>query len=283
VRRAAWLLVLAACDAPAEPRASLVDAPTVIAVAIRPAEAEPGAEVTATVTVATPDGTDAAADAGWALCTSPRPVTDNNAVAAACLDDGPTPVGGGGASVRLTLSRDACALFGPDPPPGGFRPRDPDASGGYYQPVRVEVGDLVGFGMARIHCPLANAPLEVSQAYAAGYANNDRPRIDSLDVVPAAVAPGDTVDLVVRWPDTTAEPYLRYDVATETLVRTIEDLTVSWFATGGALDLDRTVGFATGSAVRWTAPDADATIWAVVRDSRGGVAVAELAVAVSPR
>ncbi len=63
------------------------------------------------------------------------------------------------------LPMDACRLFGPDFPPATVdmpagRPVDPDASGGYYQPVRVIAegafeGDVAA--SARIACGVAGA------------------------------------------------------------------------------------------------------------------------------
>jgi hypothetical protein len=264
-RYVAPLLLAAACTAPDEPRASLVEAPTIVGVAIQPAEVAPGAEVFATVVVATPDGPGDASGARWALCTSPRPVTDNNAVPAACLADGVAPVADRGMGVRVTLSPDACALFGPDPPPGGARPRDPDASGGYFQPIRVEVGDLVAFGMARILCPLGNAPVDVANQFADQYNPNAQP--NTLDMG----LDGET--LWVTWLGHTAEPYTVYDPDTQTLERRLETLTVSWFATAGTFDVDRTVGGVTGASVHWTPPETPqpVTFWAVVRDDRGGL------------
>jgi len=279
VRRA--LLMLAACAAPVEPKASLIDQPTVIAVTIDPPETKPGKDVTATVVVATPDGDGDASGAKWALCTDPKPVTDNNSVAGACLHDDPTATG---ATITQTLSTDACALFGPDPPPGGFRPRDPDPTGGYYQPLRVDVADAQSFGLARVYCHLANAPLDASRQYDASYVLNTAPSPDAPYLDPAEVHVGDTAAIVVRWPDGTRERYLHYDVASQALDEIFENLTVSWYATGGAMQLDRTVGLATGAVAQWTAPDTPGPlhVWAVVRDDRGGVGVSDLAVDVLP-
>lgn len=47
----------------------------------------------------------------------------------------PTPLTPRGPELTAPLPLDACARFGPDPPPGNARPRYPDATGGFYQPL----------------------------------------------------------------------------------------------------------------------------------------------------
>lgn len=276
------LAACAACAPELDARPSAIVAPTVIAVSVDPAEAPPGAPVTLTVAVATPDGPGDADDAAWALCRAPRPVTDNNAVPRACVDgaaDALAPLPDVGAIVPATISPDACGLFGPSPPPGGFRPRDPDATGGYYQPVRVDVADQVSFGMARVYCMLANAPLPETRRYAAEYVHNVAPAITGF-APPAELAAGADVALEVAWDASARETYLVYDLESKTLVDATERLTVSWYATAGELDVDRTAGDATGSSNTWRAPDAPGSVhlWAVVRDDRGGVSAVAHAV-----
>jgi len=125
----------------------------------------------------------------------------------------------------------------------------------------------------------------------------------------AAVSPGETIVLRAAWADcpveprcgdgicgdaedttncaedcaapvgcTGSEPYLYFDPGTRTLVPRREAIRVSWFATAGEFDHDRT-GRAEAEASSpqsenaWTAPDAAGTVkvWVVVRDDRGGV------------
>lgn len=73
-----------------------------------------------------------------------------------------------------------------------------------------------------------------------------------------------------------AEPYAYYDPETREVVRRREAITVSWFATGGAFDTDRSARgedeMETTSDDGWTAP-AEAgkvMLWVVLRDDRGG-------------
>jgi hypothetical protein len=75
-----------------------------------------------------------------------------------------------------------------------------------------------------------------------------------------------------------SEPYVYLDPITRKLVDRREAMRVSWFATDGEFEHDRTgrseqeAGRA-DSDNRWTAPDseADVRIWVVLRDDRGGV------------
>lgn len=75
-----------------------------------------------------------------------------------------------------------------------------------------------------------------------------------------------------------SEPYLALDPVAHQLVARHEAIFVSWFATGGSFDHDRTgrteQDFAAAdTANRWTAPDAPGTVhlWLVIRDDRGAV------------
>ena len=73
-----------------------------------------------------------------------------------------------------------------------------------------------------------------------------------------------------------AETYVVWDEPSETLLTRREALSVAWFTTGGTLDLARNGrdGDDTATSVTnsWTAQEAgEATIFAVLRDERGGV------------
>ncbi len=87
---------------------------------------------------------------------------------------------------------------------------------------------------------------------------------------------GARVTLRATWRPEDAERYVAFDPRAQLVVPRREAMRVSWYATGGVFEHDRTgrdeADLATTSDNTWTAPDAaKATLWAVLRDSRGGV------------
>ncbi|HEX2691338.1 MAG TPA: hypothetical protein VHN14_32215 [Kofleriaceae bacterium] len=101
-------------------------------------------------------------------------------------------------------------MFGPETPPGNFRPRDADATGGYYQPVRVDVDGLLALGLSRITCKLATAPSAVAHEYDVSYVANQNPTL--YPPVLTSVAPSADVMLTASWSADSAE-------ATSTTIR----------------------------------------------------------------
>jgi hypothetical protein len=135
------------------------------------------------------------------------------------------------------------------------------------------------------------------------------PALDSEDVL--SVAPGESIQLIARWPscpveaecgdgicspgeDTAmpscdedctqprgcrgSEPYIYFDTLTRKLVDRREVMRVSWFASDGEFEHDRTgrseaEADQSDSENKWTAPEAegDVRLWVVLRDDRGGV------------
>lgn len=281
------LLASASCAEPLDQRLAIVDAPRVLAIVAEPAEARPGTPVTYRALVASPDGTVDAAPR-WSYCIAPKPPTEDNAVSVPCAAQGEGALQplGDAPSVTAALPADACARFGPEVPPGNFRPRDPDPTGGFYQPVRADVDALIAFGLARITCKLANATAEVSREYELNYAANRNPVLElpeeaTLTRVPAHAA----IALTAAWPAASAEPYLYFDQLAQALVTRREAMRVSWFATGGAIDVDASaVGEddpATSVGTTWRTPGpGPATLWFVLRDSRGGVVARAVSVTV---
>lgn len=283
MRRAALLLVLAACDDGLDQRLAIVREPRVLAVISEPAEAKPTQLVMLRAVIASPDGPVMSPPA-WGFCVAPKPPTEDNAVSAGCIDESMILTLGTGPTAMGTLPGDGCLRFGPDVPPGmDFRSRDADATGGYYQPVRVAVDDLLAFGLPRITCKLGRAPFDVAFDYEQRYRANANPDLLplSLDRVPA----NSDVTLTASWPPTAAEPYLYFDPASQSLVDRREAMRVSWFATGGTLPVDATAVAESGEAnevsTTWHTPAAGpAHIWIVLRDSRGGIATQTLAITV---
>ena len=282
MKRALAVLLLAACDDGLDQRLAIVREPRVLAVVAEPAEAKPGASVTYSILAATPDGPLAATPL-WSYCEASKPPTEDNAVSEQCLVPDNLIDLGAAASVTANLPLDGCIVFGPDTPGSGFRPRDPDPTGGYYQPIRADVDALVAFGLSRITCKLPTAPPAVSREYDLNYVANANPMLDpvALTEVPADA----DVTLSASWPAASVESYLYYDPLSQSLVTRREAMRLSWFATGGTLAVDASavaeVDATTEVATTWHTPSTGtAWLWLVLRDSRGGIAtrVVELVV-----
>jgi hypothetical protein len=273
-----------ACDSRLDQRLAIIDQPRVLAVIAEPAEARPGAEVSYTAVVASPGGPVAAAPR-WAFCVAPKPPTEDNAISDGCLDDAHLIALGTQPAVTAALPADGCLDFGPETPPGNFRPRDADATGGYYQPIRAEVDGLLAFGLSRITCKLATAPSAVAHDYDLSYVVNHNPMLKPA-TLPRAAAHTD-VTLTASWPADAVETYLYYNPRSQTLVTRREAMRLSWFATGGALAVDASAvdetDPATSVSTTWHTPGAGpATLWLVLRDSRGGIASQAVHVEVEP-
>jgi len=278
-----WLLVtLAACNHALDQRLAILDEPRVLAVTADPAEAKPGAMVAYAALIGGPDGpiTDAPA---WSYCTASKPPTEDNAVSSLCLGDTALVALGDTATVTATMPADACIQFGPDVPSGGFRPRDADPTGGYYQPVRADVDALTAFGLSRITCDLPNVAGDIAHEYQLDYVANVNPTI--LPLAPGDVAADSDVQLTAGWPAEAVESFLYFDPLAQQLVMRRESMRLSWFATGGSMLVDASaVGEddpATTVTTTWHTPAAGpATLWLVLRDSRGGIATQIVSVTV---
>lgn len=276
-------LILAGCLPAEAERESLVIGPRILAVRSEPPESKPGESVVYEALVVTPEGEPEGAAVAWAFCAAPKPLTENGSVCSACLGDAVRPIAGVSASVTATTPPDACSLFGPETPPGDFRPRDPDATGGFYQPVRLEALDRTAFVLERITCNLPNAPLDVAVELAARHVPNRNPKLLALRAIvngtPAsleALPAGADVRFEVGWSVEDAEVYPAFDPRKQALVEQREALRVSWYVTAGAFESDVT-GRATddmGTMVSnaWRAPDEPSRVflWLVLRDGRGG-------------
>src|ERR1700722_9837587 len=129
------LATTATCVPALGPGDSLITSTRILAVRADPAEAAPGASVTFTSFVAGPGGTVTGADIGWSFCPAPKPLTEDNVVSNACLGSGSLVAAGAGPSTVAKTPTDGCSVFGPDTTSSAFRPRDPDGTGGYYQPL----------------------------------------------------------------------------------------------------------------------------------------------------
>ncbi len=284
--------VTATCIPPPGPDETLVTSTRILAIRADPAEALPGTRVTFTSFVAGPDGTVSNADIDWNFCVAPEPLTESNVVSNACLGSGSLVAAGRGPNTTAMTPADGCSVYGPDVGSAGLRPRDPDSTGGYYQPVRADLpGEIESkltvaetFALARIHCDLANADEAEASAFAAAYVVNQNPQLlplaavlDGSPMALTGVPRGARITLEASWPDTSAETFAYFDPTTQAVTSQRESMQVAWYATGGTFDAAST-GRApndpgTTSTNVWTSPDAAGTVivWIVLRDSRGGV------------
>jgi hypothetical protein len=287
---------MATCVPSLGPGDSLLTSTRIRAVRADPAEAAPGAMVTFTALVAGPGGTVNDAGVDWSFCTAPKPLTEDNVVSNACLDASSLVAAGVGPTTMAATPSNGCSVFGPDVGSTGARPRDPDGTGGYYQPLRADLaGTDRAFELARIHCDLANADATAAAAFAAAYTLNLNPvlspltaTIDGAPVALAAIPTGARVILEASWPSSSAETFAFFDQASQTVTTQREAMQVAWYSSGGSLDRESTGraadDLATTTDDGWDAPSTAGTVhvWVVLRDSRGGAAFAEYDLGVGP-
>jgi hypothetical protein len=288
---------------------SQITGPRVLAVRGTPPESKPNdVTVAFDALIVDVDGTVASPDLGWAMCNEPHPPAESNVVSSACLS---IPYDATGATFMAPVPGQACMNFGPVPSMPGARPSDPDTTGGYYQPVRLvwhsAAGDQLAVGLERIQCSLGYiASTDVSGAYDTMYVSNTNPKLASVTLDPggtaaplfssasggaqpaATVSAGQAVTLEAVWDPSSREMFPVYDLVSHQLVTQAESLRLSWFATGGAFQHDRTGRSDTETDSFtdnvWTAPTAAGPIhlWFVLRDSRGGVDFGEAEIDITP-
>ena len=286
-----WLLVLVAftsgvaCRPTLDDRPWLVTSLQIVGWKADPPEVAPGVNVALQVVALDPAGEPDTTDTAWSLCQTEKPLAESRVVSPDCLL--PMSADAVGNPVQVTIPTDACRNFGPDTPqpaPGAppTRPNDPDATGGYYQPMTVALGTSLAVGLERITCDLPDASLATATAFRAAYLPNQNPTISGLSftvggapVDPMAVPPGARVTIEATWLTGAIETFPVFDPASGTIVETEETLVASWYVTGG--DLDQAAEQVTDPTVLstvadWTAPLSPATLELVLilRDSRGG-------------
>ena len=288
----ASLTLLASCRPDFPERESLITEPRVVAIVSTPAEAKVGEAVHYQAWVARSVNDLQPSRAEWALCATPRRLTENGSVSPDCLGEGVVPLTGADQEVSVAIPPTACSLFGPETPPGDFRPRDPDGTGGFYQPVRLKTDGVVAFGMTRIGCNLANAPVDAVREFSRTYRANVNPVLQLvrgsmngaafpalLTEAPTTVPPSARVTFRAEWPEASRESYAFYDPNGAKVVLRVETMRVSWFATAGSFAVDRTGRSPDEgepwSENMWNADGASGTVlfWVVLRDDRGGTAV----------
>jgi hypothetical protein len=275
----------ATCIPSPGPSDSLVTSTRILAIRADPAEAAPGTPVVFTSFVAGPCGTITNPAIDWSFCVAPKPITQDNVVSNACLGSSSLVPAGRGPSTAAETPDDACSIFGPDVDSAGLRPRDPDGTGGYYQPLRADlVGADTAIALARLHCDLANAPAAAATAFAAAYHLNENPVLLPLTATLAgapvaltAIPAGARVTLEASWPPASAETFAYLDPTSQTITTQRESMQVAWYSSAGALDTESTgrasTDLSTTTDDGWAVPSTPgpASLWIVLRDSRGGV------------
>lgn len=284
-----WRLValvpLLGCSPELGHPASLVTSERIIAVRSEPAEAGPSDTVEYTSLVVSPSGIASEPSLSWSLCKLRKPVDENTPVSQACLAEDLT-ASAQGDQVSIRMPSAACVNFGPLAPPSTsetLRPTDPDATGGYYQPIRLDLNGQLAIVRQRLHCDLAGASLLLSQEFRARYTLNQNPALVSLsafvgdtpvslDALPA----GQRLRLIAAWSPESAETFPVFDAVSQTLTDQREGLWLSWFTTVGRFD-DFTTGRAAIDTTTWTenawqspTQAGRVLLWLVLHDSRGG-------------
>ena len=323
-RIAAWSIALSgavvACTPTFSDTTSIVSSARLLAVQATPAEAAAGTTFGMSALYVGPDGPEDPSAIDWAICLLQNPLGDPDPIAPACFVDTSsslTQLGTGG-TVSGTVPSDACEYFGPESPPPqpgqpAARPTDPDATGGFYLPIRVKSdGDDWSAALERLACQPSGVTLAVSTAFSSGYVLNQNPVLASLASVgvdggstiiapdaPGAgpaikVSAGERLSLQASWPVCPSKPaacggaetYLYVDPTSKEIMTGRESIVASWYATSGTFDLDRDGRDGTDPATTvdngWTAPSAAGTVhlWVVLRDARGGVGWGSYTVAV---
>jgi len=297
----ALAIVLASCRPDFGERESFVDRTQVLAVRIEPPEAKPGEAVTTELLVVSPAGVVDAPPANWAFCATPKLLTENGSVSAACLATDVVPIRAARGGVTTALPANGCFDFGPETQSADVRPRDPDVTGGFFLPIRARLGSeisetgeaITAFGFARLVCNLGRAPADLAQRFRDEYKRNTNPmllpieaHLEGADTPLAleAVPRGARVVLRAVWRPEDAESYALYDLANQAIITRRESLRVSWFTTAGSFEHDRS-GRTDAEPESftenvWTAPDEARVshLSFVLRDARGGVAFTSRAV-----
>ncbi len=289
-------VLVSACAPEFSEDAARIDAARVLAVKSEPAEAAPGAPLTLSALIAVPGAPAHGPMPSWSFCTAPKPVTEDNAVGSACLLAAELELVGVGATIQTAMPSEACSRFGPDTAPGGFRARDPDVTGGYYQPLRLDLaGAPPAFHLQRALCDLGDASADIATEFGMTYVPNQNPHLaplvvrrDDRTIGLAEIPRGASVELQVSWAASDAESYRYFDRAQQSIVNKREAMRVSWHADAGQLETESS-GVAEedptlSTRAGFRAPDVAGTVnlWVVLRDARGGADFAHYSFEILP-
>ncbi len=229
------------------PGDSIVTSTRVLAVRAVPPEAKPGATVTFTAFVVGPSGAIAEAPDRLGLLHRAAP-SHRRQRRLECVPRF------GLAHRRRLRNRDdrgdsperMLALWPRQPPRGGFRPADPDATGGYYQPLRVALSDT---DARRSPSPGFNAtsrtPLPRPRALLPGNTRLTTPRRSARSGAQSTVSPSLSPPFPrarawswsASWaPQSAGNVRLLLDPVPQSVTTQRESLQVAWYATAGAFE-----------------------------------------------
>jgi hypothetical protein len=299
------LALTSACVPEFDTDLSELTQPQLLAISSDPAEAGAQKSLTLSALVAVPEG-QKPPHLNWTMCLARKPLTELGPVNPTCFgaDDGTQVVAlGSGTSVNALLDKDVCKLFGPlRPAPtgneGAGRPADPDVTGGFYQPFVAHLGTATTLGSVRIDCDLPNVNRDEAIDYRMRYRSNENPRIAQIarltdsaveplddDAAPLQIHSGERLTLRASWDECNtdatcsgAEPYVWYDSQRQAVRPRREGITVAWYASRGHFDSEQTGldesetperSFTENTYVANAEPG-PATLWMVIRDTRGG-------------
>jgi hypothetical protein len=230
-------LLITGCVPELDTDESTITETRVLAIQAEPAEQAPTAStpVTYRALVAGPGGIRSDVPITWFQCLAQKPLAELGPVSPDCLNTSSGKLAGigQGQQVQVALPRQACSLFGPNPPmpmqgeaPG--RPVDPDQTGGYKLPVVAAFGSESGTEVAlyeqRIYCGLAAVPPAISVQYTQRYHVNTNPALGELRVLRAGgstvlaadqaleLAPNERVELELTWPSCPASDVCGDDI-----------------------------------------------------------------------
>jgi hypothetical protein len=262
----------------------------IIAVQFEPAEARPEGPAQVKALVAA----DTSVPASFSLCVARKPLSELGPVHPDCLaspvdNDALVPLGVG-TNIDFTVPKEACRLFGPQrpaaepgQPPG--RPVDPDATGGFYQPV-VAQSDNPVLGSLRLDCGLPGGSQAQVAQYNQEHEPNENPSIRSLELrieqgewqtfdpdsdVVARAPRNKRVRVRSRWDE--RERYLFLSPEGRELTHKRESLIATFYSTIGGFDEHRVALDEQGrvfSDLQLGDDRGEVRVWIVVRDGRGG-------------
>jgi hypothetical protein len=260
----AFLLVfllgfLSGCQNFPDPPVTFVSGLRVLAIEADPPQVAAGGSTT--VTLLAVDTTGATPSATWNQCS--RPPLAGEAVNPDCVTHQTAPYLqpiGQGSTITTTMPEVTAESLG-----------EPDATGGVYLPLVVEVSDGTDALTAVYRLRLGNAaPANANPTIASVYTVDAAGAMSPLDEAATPVVhAGDALTLGVTFAPGSAETYLGPDGTATT-----EVLTTSWFCTAGDLSVEKTSEIQPQTVLRLDQrlPVAQSQIdlYAVARDERGG-------------